>query len=189
MKNKINLDFKKFFNSSKAVTVAVAVGLIGIFLIVLSDFIGDDKTETEVDTAKGVVSDEEYRLSLEQTVKELVMNITGDKGVEAAVTLSCGTEYVYATEKSVDTDSKENKESNTYNNEMSDKTEESYIIINTGSGEQPLLLSTAAPEVRGVAVVCESGYDETVCQKITEALTVLLDISESDISICGRRTK
>ncbi len=95
------------------------------------------------------------------------------------VTLESGTEYVYATERNSNSGTKENKESTEkYNNEISDKTEETYIIIKTDNGEQPLLLSALAPSVRGVAIVCDSAANGVVADNIKQAVCTLLDISE-----------
>ncbi len=177
------LELTKLFRSQKSVTVALIIGIIGIVIILLSDlpiFEGEK-------TSDNLTTDEEYRKSLEKSVSELVENITGDENAKVYISLSNSTEYVYAKKKTSDTDLKENKENiDIYKNETSDKKEESYIIINTGNGEQPLLLSSIAPKVRGVAVIAKGANEPDVFRAITSALTVFLDISERDISVIGK---
>lgn len=182
---KIKKNFlEEILQSKKFVKYAIIVGLLGIAAILLSEVVSSEKsTETQASQTVEMRFIEESQ----KAAQELIENITGDKNAKVYITLSSGMEYIYATEKTTDTGLKENKSSGqAYNNETSDKTEETYIIINTGSGEQPLLLSSVAPEIKGVAVVCNSGYDEFYSAQISKALSTLFDISEKDISISGK---
>ncbi len=183
------MDFKKLLKNNRLIHGAIILGAIGILLIFLSDFIGSANTDNITET-EGTVNDELYCKDLEEDAKKLIKSITGDENVEVVITLQSGTEYVYATDKNVNTDTKENISNNeVLNNEISDKTQLSYIIINTSNGEQPLLLSALAPEVRGVAVVCDSGSDKEIAEAIKNSLCTLLDIRENKISVAGRKLK
>lgn len=177
------MNFTKFLENKNFVKIAVAIGIIGVLLIFLSDFIN---VENEPKTEERVMTSDDYAKELSVDIETFVKNITGDQNVSVLVTLESGTEYIYATKKNVDTDVVENRNSNeNYNNQTSDKTEESYIIIKTDTGEQPLLLGTIAPSVRGVAIACESGANAAAAEKIKNAICVLLDITESKVSITG----
>ncbi len=159
------------------------IGIVGVILIFLSDFV---KVENKEKPQTNITSSSDYAKEISKDIEVLVKSITGDDNVSALVTLENGTEYIYATEKNVNTDVVENRNSSqNYNNQTSDKTEESYIIINTDQGEQPLLLATIAPTVRGVAIVCTSGGNSAVAEKIISTVCVLLDIPESKVSITG----
>lgn len=180
------LDIKRLLQSKKAVSLALAIGAIGIFLIAFSDL--GSTTEKSENTNR--LNDDEYRMTLEVSAKELVRSITGDSDSQVYISFSGSTEYVYAKEEASDKDIKENKESlDIYNNETSDKKEESYIIINTDNGEQPLLISAIAPRVRGVAVVAEGAEESDKREAIISALSVFLDVSERDISVIGKSIK
>ncbi len=175
------MNLEKFLNNKKLVRLMVVVGIIGILIIFLSDFIN---TKQKTEPKNNSVGSENYAEKLSNDIEQLVKDITGDSEAHALVTLENGTEYIYATEKNVNTDVVENRgSSESYNNQTSDKTEESYIIINTDSGEQPLLLSTIAPSVRGVAVVCSSGGNDQIAEQLKSAICVLLDVPESKVSI------
>ena len=177
------MNFAKFLENKNFVKIAVTVGIIGVLLIFLSDFIN---VESSPKSEESVVSSDDYAKDLSGDIESFVKNITGDQKVSVLVTLESGTEYIYATKKNVDTDVVENRNSNeNYNNQTSDKTEESYIIIKTDVGEQPLLLGTIAPSIRGVAIACESGANEAAAEKIRNAICVLLDVTESKVSITG----
>lgn len=58
-----------------------------------------------------------------------------------------------------------------------------YVIIDSSSGEQGIVVRRAEPKVRGVAVVCEGGGSDKVCAQITQAVTALLDISSARVSV------
>lgn len=177
------LDFTKLIENKKLIKITVIIGIIGVLLIFLSDFV---KIEDKQEGNERVMSSENYAKELSKDIESLVESITGDSEVSALVTLENGAEYVYATEKNINLDVVENRNSNqNYNNQTSDKTEESYIIIKTDEGEQPLLLATIAPTVRGVAIACNSGGDAAVVEKVRGAVCVLLDIPESKVSITG----
>ncbi len=176
------MEFKELLKNRRTVSFFALLGAVGILLIFLSDIIPKSSKKGTDET----VESETYKAQLQSEITELVKSITGDKYVTALVTLESGTEYVYATERNSNSGTKENKESTEkYNNEISDKTEETYIIIKTDNGEQPLLLSALAPSVRGVAIVCDSAANGVVADNIKQAVCTLLDISEKRVSVTG----
>ena len=157
-------------------------------MIFLSEFISVSETKAENKITDTDTVNDEYCRQLEKSAEEIIKNIIDGEKVKVAVTLESGIEYIYATDLNTDTDFKENIENNGIaNNETSDKTQESYIIINTSSGEQPLLISALAPKVRGVVVVCTGGEIEEIAELITEALGTLFDISQNQISVLGAK--
>lgn len=176
------MNFQKLLNNKKITTVIIAIGIIGILLIFLSDIkIPATKSEEVAEDTDAV-----YIEKLEEDIKKMIKSITGDRNISVVITLKEGTEYIYATEKNVNADVKENQGEKTYNNETSDNLEEKYIIINKSDGQEPLLTATHLPKIRGVSVVCDSGSDEEICETLKNSLKVLLDINESKISISGR---
>lgn len=179
------MDYKKLLQNKNLTKYVVILGIIGIALIFLSDYIKLPSSDDEKSNV-GMVTDEEYIEKLEADAEELIERITGDEDVKVVITLESGTEYLYATDKNINTDTRENISGNeVLNNEISDKTEESYIIINTSDGEQPLLLSALSPTVRGAVVVCNSGNMGETEDIIKKSLSTLLDIGESKISVAG----
>ena len=176
---------KEITTGKNAKTLLIIVGALIILLIFLSEMdLGSNKKTT--DALADNTADEEYINKTEKQIKELVKNITGDDDANVAISLECGTEHVYATTKEAQTGVKKNGDGESGINETSDKSAESYIIINTGSGEQPLIVSEISPKLRGIAVVCRYGYDNTVRENLTSAIKTLLDIPESKISISGK---
>ena len=63
------------------------------------------------------------------------------------------------------------------------------IVKSADGSEGPLLVSELMPQVRGVAVICEGGYDETVSEEINNAVTAALNITSTRVYISGGNTK
>ena len=63
-------------------------------------------------------------------------------------------------------------------------TENEYIILQSnGSRDEGLVIKVIQPKIRGVAIVCEGGDSAYVQQRITQAVTAVLDIGASRVSI------
>ena len=91
------------------------------------------------------------------------------------ITLSESTEYVYGTnDKSTRKSSDTSDDSNTQND---------FVIIEKDNNDTGLLIKTIEPKVRGVAIVCEGGNISTVQNQIYSAISAVLNISTSRISI------
>lgn len=161
-----------------------AVGILGIGLIFLSSFFdGNSKTNTTQKDDVNSMASNEYCEQLEKKVKTIVTGITGSKNSVVVVTLDTGIQYIYA----------DNKKQQTSNSEQSDKKENSdsnehnYIIITDKNGdEQPLIITEYMPSVRGVAIVCEGGYDQAVCEQIKNAVMSALNITSKKIYVTGK---
>lgn len=159
----------------------MALGLIGILLIFLSTC-SDGEEKNEKSLVTGTVSAEEYRLSLEKSVKSIVKQITGDSNATVLVTLESGVRYSYA-------DSTETASSNTQSGTSaaeSVNSAHSYITVRTADGgEQALLITELMPKIRGVAIVCIGGDNEIIAEKIKGAVTAAFDITSKRVYIAG----
>ena len=162
--------------------ILVGLGLIGIVLIFLSSIIGGgEKTESK-ETYSDVITAEEYRTQLEESIGEIVKSITGNNSAKVVITLESGVRYSYAdiTEGVSENKSASNSES------TSSELKQTYITVKTADGgEQALLVTTEMPEVRGVAIVCAGGDDEDISEKIQIAVTAALNITSKRVYIAG----
>ncbi len=161
--------------------ILIIGGLLGIMLIFLSQCNGKEES---VNVGKEVtaVSAEEYRDSLENEVKRIVTDISGDENPTVVVTLESGIRYSYAdvSETSSSVSTSQSGESNSENSTRS------YITVrDPDGGEKALLLTEIMPKVRGVAVICNGGDDETTAQKIEGAVTAAFNITSKRVYIAG----
>lgn len=168
-------------NKAKLILI---VGILGIALIFLSSFFesGNSNTDKDKDNVNILTSDQYCEL-LEKKVKTIVTGITGSKNSVVVVTLDTGVQYVYADNEKRQTSNSEQSDKK----ENSDSNEQNYIIITDKNGdEQPLIITEYMPSVRGVAIVCEGGYDPTVTDRIKNAVMSALDITSKKIYVTGK---
>lgn len=144
------------------------LGLAGILLIYFSSLSGGKNEKGAVDNGDVTY---EYCQQLEERVELLVKNICGSKKVSVVITLDSGKQYVYA------------DEGRTQTTENTNDCEQNYTIIKSESGaENGLLVTEYMPTVRGVAVVCDLQSVDAE-EKIRDAISAALDISNSKIYV------
>ena len=177
----MNKLFLKYTEKIKSPKTLVIIGIIGILLIFLSG-LGGNEDSTDTTSLDMGISSEEYREKLENDVKEIVEEITGNSSFTVVVTLESGMRYKYAdiTEGA----STDKSEDNTVSS--SSEIKQGYITVKTADGgEQALLVTTQMPEIRGVAIVCLGGDNEVIAQKIENSVTAALNITSHRVSIAG----
>lgn len=151
-------------------------GIILIFISTLIPTGKKDKSKTAGVTA------EEYSKSVRESVSSIVTGITGDKKPTVVITLESGVRYNYADSKESDTSASTNKEAE----ENRKATKQSYITVKSSDGgEEPLIVTEIMPEIRGVAIVCRMGDDQTVAEKIQNAVTAALNITSQRVYVSG----
>ena len=174
---------EKIKKISKNPKLLIILGISGILLIFISSLFSGDKN----DEKSNVKSDEtyttnEYCAMLEDDIKDIVTGITDDKNPTVVVTLESGIRYSYASADETDTSSS----TGSANDQSSESKKQSYITVkNADGGEEALLFTELMPEVRGVAVICDGGDDETVAEKVRNAVTAALNITSKRVYIAG----
>lgn len=166
MKDKLK-QLKEKLMSDKKVLVIVLIGILGLILLVFSEFlpeeeIADDETKDETEISFG-----SYEKDIEERLTDLLESIDGAGNVQVMVTLESGDEKVYATE------SKKNESSE----------EKKYVLVDIDGSDEGLLLKIAQPEIRGVAVVCQGADSSVVRNSVIGAVTSVLGISSNRINI------
>ena len=85
------------------------------------------------------------------------------------VTLDCGEETTYAAD--------------TRTEKTSEDTRSSAASQRTLAGAQPVVQSVQAPQVRGVAVLCQGGGNAGTQRRITELVSALTGVGASHITV------
>lgn len=160
---------------------AVAAGLVGIALILLSELLPDRGGETEQTplSETAAFSAKAYTEELEQRLGAVVGGIAGAGRCRVMVTLENGVEYVYASEEKAGSDYSADGERLS----QTDDSESSVILIQTESGYEGLLVTEMQPTVKGVVVVCEGGGDETVRVRVSEAVSTVLNVTSKRVCV------
>ncbi len=177
----MNDTLKNYIQKLRSPKILVVLGLAGILLIALSSFSGDTKKQKEAE--KGEFSSEEYCAELQNDLKKLVREISGDRNATVVITLDSSLRYSYADTRE---ESASNKTDDTAESSDSELKEGYILIKQADGGEQALLITAQMPEIRGVAIVCEGGDNEYIQDKIQKTVTSALNISSKRVYICGR---
>lgn len=174
----MNLPIKNILNKlkvDKKTALFVLIGFTGILIIFFSEFSTKKDDDKKTDYSTQEVSSSTYCEYLEDKVQEIVESIEGAGETRVMITLSETTEYIYATNDKDTRKSSDNDDNSTFEND--------YVIIENNSNDAGLLIKTIEPKVRGVAVVCAGGNDSSVQRQIYSAVSAVLNISTSRISI------
>ena len=91
------LPFLKPFQNGKGVKLAVAIGVLGMVLILLSEWLPSGTKETAAEVPQKTT--EGYRAETEARLETLLTGMQGVGSCQVYVTLENGVEYVYAKEQ------------------------------------------------------------------------------------------
>lgn len=157
-------------NEPKRIKIIIAIGLIGVILIGMSDMFSSDGSKNS-STAQVTEVNTNYTDELEGKLCDIISSIDGAGKCKVMITLENSSESVYATdgEKKTDTDSSSSKDE--------------YVIYDSENGESPVLIKEYYPKVQGVSVVCSGGDNVLVKEKIINTVTALFNISANRVSV------
>lgn len=165
------------FKTDKRIIVIVAVGILGIILLVISELIPDSEVKSPPQTSQEEETQDNSVTELEKRLTELISSIDGAGNAKVMITLDTGDENVYA----VQDKSSNSEKSNSYDRD--------YIVIEKDGNEDGLLLKVVEPEIRGVAVVCEGADFPEVRSEIVNTVTAVLGVSSNRVSIAKMKSK
>lgn len=175
--------FRQFAASKHKTTVLMAVGLIGIALIFLSDLWGEPKAGAEQAAAESI-SNAQYVQDVEQRLTEVVGSIAGVGRVKVMLTLEQGARNIYAQEGRTESQSTEDVQTAGQRRvETTNNTEQKYILVESGGQKQPLVTAQLEPEIKGVVIVCDGADDIHVQTRVTNVVTTALGISSTKVCV------
>ncbi len=177
MTEQIKAPFRRLFaqGKDKKLRLLVILGLIGILLIALSEWLPRrPRAETEQPT-DGTVSVAQVEAALEERITALIGQVDGVGDCRVMVTLESGSRFVYAADRTYN-DTAEN-------NSGSEKT----LLVETDSGPVGLLVTEIQPSVKGVAIVCDGGGDPAVCRQVTGLVSAAFNISSGRVCVAKQK--
>ncbi len=155
--------------------VLVAVAILIIFLLLISEFLTPDNTEN-ISKENTEIYSSQYIEKTEKELEALLENISGAGEVKVMITLENCYENVFAKGYTEKNDNKTDSQKN--------ESEEEYIIIKNGSNtEECLVVKVYEPTVKGVAVIAEGAGNTQVKNAITQTVCALFDISTAKVSV------
>lgn len=175
------MDFMKKFNKldskeKSKIMILIILFIIGLILIFGSNlFLKDDKEDVKnTETESTSLTTGEYKLQLENNIKNTLKKVEGVGRVDVTVTLSkqIDKEVIYneSTSGSVN-------ESNDTLTSKQESVSKDAVMVKEGSNQKPYTVSGEYPEVVGVVVVCEGAGNSNTEYYITQSVQALLNIS------------
>ena len=154
----------------------------GIILIAAS-YIWDEQAEpAESVSDAGTLLSADTR-TLEQRLSEMVSRIDGAGRSCVMVTMDSTREAVYAQDLRETEDTSSSSESGRTTESGNISREQTHILMDRGSGKEPLVEKQIEPQVRGVMILCEGAENPVVEQRVTEAVKTVLGIPASRICV------
>ena len=155
--------------------VLVAVAILIIFLLLISEFLTPENTES-ISKENTEIYSSQYIEKTEKELEALLENISGAGNVKVMLTLENCYENVFAKGYSEKNDNKTDSQKS--------ESEEEYIIIKNGSNnEECLVVKVYEPTVKGVAVIAQGAGNTQVKNAITQTVCALFDISTAKVSV------
>ncbi len=152
----------------------VWIGIAGMLLILGSSvFSQDDATEPQPSAVSQspAPSEDDYRLTLEQRLTDLLSHMDGVGDVQVMVTISGSAEQIYAQEV---------KQSQS---EHTSQSEHEVVLTRVDGDESPLIAKTQYPQVQGIAILCTGGDSPIVQERILHAVSALLDLPANAVYV------
>ena len=152
----------------------VILGIAGMVLILLSGLLPDKKERgapAESPAEPAAAAQEIYRAELENRLTALLSDMEGAGTVKVMVTLGGSAEQVYAEEVKVSRSGDRSQ------------TESAPVLSRVSGDESALITETKAPPVQGAVILCTGGDHAAVRERITNAVSALLGIPQSQIYV------
>lgn len=151
----------------------VLVVLCGVLLLFLSYSGHEDEPDIQSADSSLVQSEvtttlEDYKKAREDELEELLQKVEGVGSVEAMITLKASNEKVMLK------DSVNKGETNE---------EKTVLVENSDRDSAPYIVQEREPEIEGVVIVCQGGYDSVIKREITDAVGALFSIESHKIKI------
>ena len=170
--------------------IAIAV-FFGVMLILAGDMVfgGGENAETENETVKNNVSDNDYLSKLEEKTKGLLSQVDGAGNVDVMITLNSEGESVYARENKKSASQTEESAQQGDSRGIESKTEESTVVtVNNGDGStSPVVIKEMTAEISGIVIVAEGGDNVLVKDSLIRAAQALFGVPANKVEVFKMR--
>lgn len=182
----------------------VILACLGLAAMILHDFLGfenkgsslsspllieEETVETVGKVRDGPKTIKEYEEWYENQLTEILSTIVGVSDVTVMVNLESTEEIVVEKNTRIQDSKTIEQDREGGNREIVDSTrDEQVVIIRDDHGEQPVVLMTRKPQVRGVLVVAKGAENAQVKAWITEAVQRVLHVQANRVSVLPKKS-
>ena len=146
-------------DNKKRINLLLVSGLAGMLLLCMSEWLpAGQSTQNAAQSSQQSQTAAEYEQQLETRLAALIRAMDGAGETVVMVTLDCGEETTYAADT---------------------RTEKTSEDTRSSAASQ----SVQAPQVRGVAVLCQGGGNAGTQRRITELVSALTGVGASHITV------
>ena len=169
--------FKPVINAVLTLYIITSVlhavsGLAGMLLLCMSEWLpAGQSTQNAAQSSQQSQTAAEYEQQLETRLAALIRAMDGAGETVVMVTLDCGEETTYAADTRTEKTSEDTR--------SSAASQRTHLL----AGAQPVVQSVQAPQVRGVAVLCQGGGNAGTQRRITELVSALTGVGASHITV------
>ncbi len=167
--------WQRITTGSRRVRLWVVLGLVGIGLIALSEWLphsAKEEPSAASETKSATVPAWQVEQAMEERITQLLSAVEGVGNCQVMVTLESDTQAVYAVNTATSSQANAGQSAS-----------EQYLTVDTEQGPAGLLLTHLQPTIKGVAVVCGGGNDPVVCQRVIDVVTTAFHISERRVCV------
>ncbi|WP_281975663.1 stage III sporulation protein AG [Halobacillus litoralis] len=182
----------------------IGLGIIGILIILTSNWFSSDPPAPQQVPDQGVPSQEEesaapktgemtnsisqLEVEYEKQLKPLLENIQGVNAVDIMINLSSTHKKVYDKNLIIGKQTTKENDKNGGEREIEDYSrEQQLVLVRQGDREVPLLTQTSKPDVSGVFVTAEGVDQMQVKAWVVEAVAKVLDVPTHRISVLPKQ--
>ncbi|MBR6102766.1 MAG: hypothetical protein IKP95_10075 [Ruminococcus sp.] len=176
--NKPIISIRKLFNEKNRLRLTVALAVIAVLLIFLSEIIpgSSDKKKVNDSSSTSELSYKQNDLrETEERLGKLLSRIQGAGETSVILSLEGSEEYIYAEDIT--------SERNADETETKEKFQSKLIVSNSSGNREGLIRKVLAPKYNGALVICEGGYDPSVRERLIKAVSAALDLPSSKICV------
>lgn len=179
----------------------VLIFLVGLAIMILASYVQVEKQTTAETPASPepqpepafASPDRNYSIEdienmYETELKEMLETVVGVGEVEVMVNLDSTDEVVIAMNRNHSTQTTKETDKNSGTRNISEESlDEQVVLIQENKGDQPVVIKTVKPKVRGVLVVAKGAEHMQVKAWIAEAVQRVLDVPPHKISILPKK--
>lgn len=156
----------KLLDQYKYVLIVIAAGIILLLWPT-----GEREPYTETGSTADVR--EIFDLNaLEEKLSQTLSKVEGAGKVTVTLTVKSGMEQVLASDRITSV------------SERGSSVEEETVLVNSGGGQETVLLTQRYPTFQGALVVCEGGDDAEIRLLLTQAVSALTGLGADRITVC-----
>ncbi|MCT4508169.1 MAG: stage III sporulation protein AG [Tepidibacter sp.] len=180
----MNLDKKRIYTILAAIIISLVllVSVSGIFNHNADkNYPNANLVDKNDSSRRTIVSKED---ELEDRLEKILSNIQGVESVKVMITFETNGELEPAFNETVATETTQENDSTGGRRVVTTENKTQTIVTkNNNQGNEPILLKSIEPQVRGVIVVADGAEDTVVKQRLYDAVKTVLQVSSHKIEV------